>query len=270
MAPSAIPIYRTSISSPLHLPRTRPRGGSEPKQQQQNEECPRLNHRQSCSVLYYNDDYKSYVHDCSTPNEPIKEPWLIKPPREINSTLEAAEVYYYIRYRLKRYVTPRSKEFLQQYEIHLKDYLQHPDDLEKKSAVITMNSVLHSKAFLYKTSHFEIDSAAQAVEELAKLRYYADYGDYVGSLCTDFRNLCVQSKVENVDILLGKSWGQVLAEIKEEERKEKQFRESRPTAPIEEAPGMPVSSTIEMKNFIAVSATTLRAAIGTNLEPNCC
>ncbi|KAL8854569.1 MAG: hypothetical protein Q9221_000604 [Calogaya cf. arnoldii] len=29
----------------------------------------------------------------------------------------------------------------------------------------------------------ELDSAAQAVEELAKLRYYADYADYVASLC---------------------------------------------------------------------------------------
>ncbi|KAL8878780.1 MAG: hypothetical protein Q9198_003485 [Flavoplaca austrocitrina] len=187
--------------------------------------------------------YKSYVHDCSTPNEPIKESWLIKPPREINSTSEAAKVYYYIRYRLKRYVTPRSKEFLQQYESHLKDYLQRPDDIEKKSAVITMNSV-HSKSFLYAHIHFEIDSAAQAVEELAKLRYYADYGDNVGSLCTDFRNQCLKAKVENVDLLLGKSWGQVLEEIEEEEEKKKRFRDFRPTAPIEEAPGMPVSSTI--------------------------
>ncbi|KAI4285383.1 MAG: hypothetical protein L6R38_000681 [Xanthoria sp. 2 TBL-2021] len=249
MAPSIIPTLQAAISPPVYLPRTRARGGSDPSKktggqlQQQLAEPQWLRQRQSCSTLYYTEDYRGYVHECSTPGEPIKEPWLIDPPREIDTIIQAARAFYYIRYRLKRYVTPRSKEFLQKYESSLRDYLDKPEDPEKKTVVITMNSVLHSKSFLYAQSHIELESATQAVEELAKLRYYADYGDYVASLCTDFRNKCVASKVKNVDILLGKSWGQVREELTKEDLKEERFRAWSPTGP---GPYCPMAGTIAL------------------------
>ncbi|KAL8767633.1 MAG: hypothetical protein Q9209_005892 [Squamulea sp. 1 TL-2023] len=226
MAPSAMPIPRTSPSSQLYIPRRQPRGGSDPSSsnQQQQTSIPRLRpsiprQRRSLSSLY-DDDFKAYVHECSQPCQPIKEPWLIDPPKQIDSKAEAAEAYYYARYRLKlRYVTPRTKCFLEEYEHKLRDYLDHPGDEEK--AVTTQTPKPRRKR----------------LKSLRDYGDYGDYGDYVASPCTNFRKKATAGKVAHADILIGKSWGQVRKILEEEDEKIKKWRSNwsmgkRPETPM--------------------------------------
>ncbi|KAL8779989.1 MAG: hypothetical protein Q9213_006678 [Squamulea squamosa] len=252
MAPSAIPVPtpRTPPSSQLCVLCRRPRGGSDlssnhHQQQQQPTSTPRLRpsiprERYSLSSLY-DDDFKAYVHECSQPGQPIKEPWLIDPPQQINSKAKAAEAYWYARYRLKlRYVTPRTKSFLEKYQHKLRDYLNKPDN-KKSTIVTTMTEILHSEAFLHMNPRPQDQQATQAIEELAKLRYYADYGDYVAHACTSFRKQAQEKKVAQFEVMIGKSWGQVRDILRVEEASESDWYASIRTLP---EPATPMKRTI--------------------------
>ncbi|KAL9003050.1 MAG: hypothetical protein Q9188_004062 [Gyalolechia gomerana] len=109
------------------------------------------------------------------------------------------------------------RTFLESYEKSLPAFLDTPEDIERKVEIRTMNQILHSKTILYEEPDMRYQNALKAVTEPAKLRYYSDYGDYVAFLCTSFRQKCVEAKVDKVDILIGKSWGQVLTELKRED-----------------------------------------------------
>ncbi|KAI4120757.1 MAG: hypothetical protein LQ338_006788 [Usnochroma carphineum] len=104
-----------------------------------------------------------------------------------------------------------------------------------------MNKILHSKTIILKDLQPRYQPAAQAVEELAKLRYFADYGDYVAHVCTSFRQACIAAKVQNVDILIGKSWGKVRDELEAEDKEMKAWRWSSRTKP---SPPIPMRVTI--------------------------
>ncbi|KAL8924503.1 MAG: hypothetical protein Q9172_002668 [Xanthocarpia lactea] len=112
--------------------------------------------------------------------------------------------------------------FLVEYRKTLKEYLEKPGDGNKKVEVKTLTRILHSKTILYKDPAPEYQGAMTAVRELAKLRYYADYGDYHAFLCNLFRQQCTAAKVKNADILIGETWTQVQkAMVAEDESREK-------------------------------------------------
>ncbi|KAI4167190.1 MAG: hypothetical protein LQ343_007402 [Gyalolechia ehrenbergii] len=208
----------------INNPRTRARGDSDPTADRTHRHTI-SRRRPSLISLLYDDDYKQYVKDCFQTGDTPKQPWLLTPPLEVDTIQSATDAYHWTHFRLKqRYCTPRSKAFLESYEKSLRAFLDTPEDIERKVEIRTMNQVLHSKPILYKEPDMRYQNALKAVTELAKLRYYSDYGDYVAFLCTSFRQKCVEAKVDNVDILIGKSWGQVQIELeREEEVREKWY-----------------------------------------------
>ena len=152
-----------------------------------------------------------------------KGAWLLDPPKQIETPEEAHQAYYFAHYRLKhRDITPRTEAFLIEYRRTLKECLEKPGDGSKMIEVKTLTRILHSKTILYRDPAPEYQSAMTAVRELAKLRYYADYGDYHAFLCNSFRQKCTAAKVKNADILIGKTWTQVQnAMVAEDEAVEK-------------------------------------------------
>ncbi|KAL8940202.1 MAG: hypothetical protein Q9211_002389 [Gyalolechia sp. 1 TL-2023] len=209
----------------INNPRTRTRGESDPTANRiPKRTVPRR--RASLALLLYDDDYKQYVRDCfQTGDATPKEPWLLTPPLEVDTVKKATEAYHWTHFRLKqRYCTPRSKAFLESYEQSLRAFLETPDDMERKIEIKTMNKTLHSETTLYKGPDPRYQDALKTVTELAKLRYYSDYGDDVAYLCTSFRQKCIEATVDHVDILIGKSWGQVQTELADEDREWKEWR----------------------------------------------
>ncbi|KAL9030753.1 MAG: hypothetical protein Q9196_001157 [Gyalolechia fulgens] len=209
----------------INNPRTRTRGESDPTANRiPKRTVPRR--RASLASLLYDDDYKQYVRDCfQTGDATPKEPWLLTPPLEVDTVKKATEAYHWTHFRLKqRYCTPRSKAFLESYEQSLRAFLETPDDMERKIEIKTMNKILHSETTLYKGPDPRYQDALKAVTELAKLRYYSDYGDDVADWCTSSRQKCVEATVDHVDILIGKSWGQVQTELADEDREWKEWR----------------------------------------------
>ncbi|KAI4247238.1 MAG: hypothetical protein L6R40_001581 [Gallowayella cf. fulva] len=210
MAPSRIPLL---------VSRTRPRGNSEPKiESHQTQQPTQLKRRQSVTSRVYDEDYKSYILDCSLAGiTPSTEPWTAVPSKLISNVAEATQAFYYAKYRLKlRNVTPRTQAFLPVYQRSLEDMIQDPSNNEKKAVANAHNEVLHSKIILYKDRLCKLDEHIRAIKDLARLRYFGDYGDYVALRRTAFRQAAEAAKVENVDRLLGKSWGEIMA-IKREE-----------------------------------------------------
>ncbi|KAI4149052.1 MAG: hypothetical protein L6R39_002620 [Caloplaca ligustica] len=229
--------------SVLHNPRTRARGSSDPSAEHSEPQQPSTLRRRPSLTSLYDDYYKQYIHDTFASGTSIVEPWKLEPAIELDTLPKAVEAYHYARYRLKhRYVTPRTEAFLEAYQKSLREHLDKPEDMEKKIEVRTMNKILHSKTILLKDLHPYHQPAAKAVEELAKLRYFADYGDYVAHVCTSFRQQCIAAKVRNVDILIGKSWGKVRDVLEEEDERKREWR--RDPCNIPSPPPSPMSTTI--------------------------
>ncbi|KAL8921716.1 MAG: hypothetical protein Q9208_005646 [Pyrenodesmia sp. 3 TL-2023] len=223
------------MASPiLQVQRTRPRGQSDPSYsatltQPTNARVP---HRRTSISMLYDQDYKQYVHDSFVAGEPAKDPWVLEPPKEIKTIRQANQAYHFSHFRLKhRNITPRTEAFLVEYRKTLKEYLEKPEDGSKMIEVQTLTRILHSETILYKDPAPKDQDAMTAVRELAILRYYADYGDYLAFLCTSFRQKCMAAKVKNADMLIGKTWTEVQKIMeKEDELREKYRRDNAPGA----------------------------------------
>ncbi|KAL8905099.1 MAG: hypothetical protein Q9207_002840 [Kuettlingeria erythrocarpa] len=201
--------------------------------------------RTSLGSRLYDEDYKQYVHDSFVTGDPAKDPWLLEPPKQIETPQEANRAYYFAHYRLKhRDVTPRTEAFLVEYKKSLKGYLETPADEKSKMEVKTLTRILHSKTILYKDPAPEYQDAITAVKELAKLRYYADYGDYLAFLCTSFRQKCAAARVENADLLIGKTWCQVQKVIAKEDQSVEEHKDRHGPMAAQGRPKTPMTTAI--------------------------
>ncbi|KAL8726215.1 MAG: hypothetical protein Q9166_006840 [cf. Caloplaca sp. 2 TL-2023] len=226
----------------IHNPRIRSRGDSDPTATHTSGQKPTTLRRRPSLESLFDDDYKKYVHDSFAWGEKLKRPWQVEPDEVLDTIPKAQAAYYHAHYRLKlRYTTPITRAFLQEYESSLEEFLRDPTDIARKAAVNTANRIYHSKAFLRRDPHPHTASTAKAIEELARLRYYADYGDYVAHVCTSFRQAATAAKVDNVDILIGKSWGKVRDVLKKEDEETKNWQMN---VRIPPSPPCPMTGTI--------------------------
>ncbi|KAL8903976.1 MAG: hypothetical protein Q9171_007210 [Xanthocarpia ochracea] len=253
----------------LRRERTRQRGDSDPTisnaSPAQPSNAPALRRRTSLSSRPYDKDYKQYVHDSFVVGDRPKEPWLLDPPRQIETPEEAHQAYYFAHYRLKhRDITPRTEAFLIEYRKTLKEYLEKPGDGSKMIEVKTLTSILHSKTILYEDPAPEYQSAMTAVRELAKLRYYADYGDYHASCAT--RSVKI---VKNADILIGKSWTQVQKAMVAEDEAIEKHRSVHGPGVTKGFPESPITTLVYTAcSFLNVEFDNVKYSIGWYAERN--
>ncbi|KAL8675928.1 MAG: hypothetical protein Q9186_007493 [Xanthomendoza sp. 1 TL-2023] len=223
MASSKIPLP----TSKTLISRTRPRGSSDPSENgsKKQQQLPTLRRRSSLTSALYDSDYQQYTRDCFKAGIiPSTEPWTIVPAKPIDNLEQAIQAYYYAKYRLKlRKVSPRSKGLLPIYQQSLQSMIRDPSNRLKKVIANSHNKVLHSTAFLYKDPLCTQEDHIQAVEQLARLRYYADYGDYIAVHCNGFRQVA-ETQVEYANMLIGKDWDTVRRLLTREEEIDRKWR----------------------------------------------
>lgn len=96
----------------------------------------------------YDEDYKNFIHHNFVSSEVTTEPWKLKPPIVVDTLEKVAEAYYYTHYRLKwRYITPRTRTFLEQFHKSLETYLEKPEDIKRQSspAILSCNTSLRAR-----------------------------------------------------------------------------------------------------------------------------
>ncbi|KAL8752705.1 MAG: hypothetical protein Q9184_005651 [Pyrenodesmia sp. 2 TL-2023] len=172
--------------------------------------------RDSMSQLY-DKDYQKYLQSDFVGESVSKALWSITPAKVLDTVEKVKEAVTYAEYRVKhRKVTPRTKAFLEHYQTTLAALL---DDKcpRREGQVEALNDFFHSKAILHTELQPEQQVEMSAVAQLARLRYYADYGDYAAAECLHFREKCGEKNVEGLEQLTGRNWSEVEAELKAED-----------------------------------------------------
>ncbi|KAI4137241.1 MAG: hypothetical protein LQ341_005223 [Variospora aurantia] len=247
----------------LHVSRARPRAESDPSEQKGRVPIPRIvPSRLSFTSLLYDAKYLQFHNQNFAAGKTVANSWDLEPPEEIRTTEQARQAFYYTHYRLKqRDITPRAATFLADFNRTLEEFLAQPSDIKKTTEIQTMNRVFHSKVFYYREMPAGFQNWVKAVHELAKLRYYANYGAYV-AFCK-----CISAKAQNVDILIGKSWAQVNDAIKKEKKIEEEVKWQ--YGPCGEIPHQPMTGTIAIAcEFLGLEYENMKYCIDYYAERN--
>lgn len=93
----------------------------------------------------------------------------------------------YAKFRLPRDVTPRTATLLKAL-LELAEKVKARHDLVDKICLYQCTRTLHSESFLSRRPTKEELEQREAFRELSILRYYLQYGDYVGDECNEFRH----------------------------------------------------------------------------------
>lgn len=179
--------------------------------------------RDSISQLY-DKDYQKYMQSNFVGESVSKAPWSIIPAKVLDTVEKVKEAIAYAEYRVNhRKVTPRTKAFLEHYQTTLAAFLN--DKCPRREAKVeALNEVFHSKAILHQELQPQQQVEMSAVAQLAKLRYYADYGDYAAAECLHFREQCGEKKVASLEQITGRNWSEVQAELEREDEKYQQWQ----------------------------------------------
>ena len=185
---------------------------------------------QTLENALYDDTYKQGIREAFATDGPKKEPWEIPVPDNVTSPDAMTDTmirhaFFYAQYRVRyRKVTPRTTAFLEKYRDTAAAAMKAPSR-DKKIELATLNTILHSKAFLYKQPSKEELEGQAAIKELVQLRYYADYGDYVAENCKRFRDKATEQKIEGLQYFTGsgQNWTVIQERIHEEEKMYKEW-----------------------------------------------
>ncbi|KAL8690420.1 MAG: hypothetical protein Q9218_004132 [Villophora microphyllina] len=124
----------------------------------------------------------------------------------------------YTEYRMKlRDTTPRTKEFLRQFNAVAQDCLAKPLEQEHTVAFVTLNKVLHSKRILQRVQPPGIQQLMDALLELRQKKFLSDYGDYLMVVCHNFRKVANDANVKGLaNFSGGKTWAMVQKSMEDE------------------------------------------------------
>lgn len=143
-------------------------------------------------------------------------------PENVSYSVTVAAINYATHHLKHRDITPRTRDFLERLARSAEDCLASPLSKEKKIVFVTLNGVLHSKAFLQKHRTPKDPILTDAILRLREYKYMADYGDYLATFCKNFRQDAKLAPVEGLEHFCGgKSWGMVEQTLEREERDEK-------------------------------------------------
>ena len=169
--------------------------------------------------------------------DPPPPPPHLSTPEDLHDGALYAALFFCKFNRRHRSCTPRSRAFYQQLEDASKACLSDPNCRDHRVVFVALNKTLHSAAFLAKDSSTEERLAGalnttrqELIEALRKLRegkYLADYGDYVGSLCTLFRHDCGKHKLPDQDqFTRGRNWEMVDQTLEREDSLQKAWNQN--------------------------------------------
>ncbi|KAL8961300.1 MAG: hypothetical protein Q9183_005325 [Haloplaca sp. 2 TL-2023] len=156
----------------------------------------------------------------STSTDPEPPPQHLSSPEDLHDEALYAALFFCNFNKQHRLCTPRSRDFYQRLEDASRACLSDPSCRDHRVLFVALNQTLHSAAFLAKDSSTEERIAgalnttsqklAEALRQIKESRYMADYGDYVGSLCTLFRFDCGKQKLsEQEQFTGGRNWAMV-------------------------------------------------------------
>ena len=162
------------------------------------------------------DRYSTYVESAKVPiTKVLKAP----PPIDTHTAITDEFLEHAINYdsdRLKfQRVTPRTAAILRRY-LELAEIVKATQGLLDKVRLQECHQILLSKAFLLQEASNEDLERDQALRSLSTLRYYLEYGDYVGEYCKEFREKAVAAMSEGHQCFTGKTWSEVESELQEE------------------------------------------------------
>ena len=185
---------------------------------------------QTLEDALYDDTYKQGIRKAFTTDRPKKEPWEIPVPDNITSPDAMTDTmirraFFYAQYRVQyRKVTPRTIAFLEKYRDTAAAAMKAPSR-DTKIELATLNTVLHSKSFLYRQPSKEELEGQAVIKKLIQLRYYADYGDYIAENCKRFRDAATERKTEGLQYFTGngENWTVIQKRIDKEEKLYKEW-----------------------------------------------
>ncbi|KAL8693259.1 MAG: hypothetical protein Q9224_003787 [Gallowayella concinna] len=132
-------------------------------------------------------------------------------------TLE--KVNAYATYQLaSRNITPRTACFLQLYRDKAQTCIREPSNRDHKVAMLQLNDILHSEAFLAKDPDWKSKDHSDAILQIRQFQYFAFYGDYVGEACLHLRQQASSSaRLPEAGMFCdGKTWQMVQTELAQE------------------------------------------------------
>ena len=138
----------------------------------------------------------------------------------------------------------RTAAFLEQYKLVAGQNVNSPyhDNYVRLAA---LNETLHSKAFLNQETDSRKNELLEAVEALKKMRYLANYGDYVKEECLQFRIAAKDNKaiLKGAHYFIeGTTWNAVQKEMDCEKAELDRWHQNKMQGP---KPSMDVTSAIE-------------------------
>ena len=200
-------------------------------------------------IQLFGEDYRRYIHErMAQPGVPLSSPatltpipaW-IKQPSQLNgkpfnsyyrvSNLSsvglicatedlAKHAYWYAHWQIRlRRVSGRTAALLQQYKVAAQESIHSPGN-DTYLRLATLNETLHSKAFLNRDQDDRMDQLLEAVEALERMRYLANYGDYVKEECLHFRIAAKEKKafIKGAEYFVeGTTWTAVQRRMDEEQ-----------------------------------------------------